>query len=207
MRKIKGNLFVVSAPSGAGKTTLCQLLSEKMPGIRHSVSYTTRKKRPGEVADRDYTFVSEAEFMRMQRAGKFAEWAKVHGNLYGTSEKRLGEMLGKGIDVILDIDVQGARKLRLLYKDAVYIFVLPPSWRALRERLHGRMSDSEAEIAKRLDRAVKEIKEYKKYDYVIVNRVFDEALTELRSIVAAKRLGRERLDPSWVMKNFLLRRR
>lgn len=202
MRSKRGNLFVVSAPSGAGKTTLCQRLSDKMGDIKHSVSYTTRKPRPGEVGDRDYSFVSEADFMKMVEAGEFAEWAKVHGNFYGTSGKRLTEMLEAGTDVILDIDVQGAEKIKDSHPEAVFVFVLPPSMEVLRGRLTGRMSDSERAINDRLRRALGEISVYKNYDYVIVNDAFEKALAELEAIVTASRARSGRIDPEWVRKNF-----
>lgn len=203
MRRNRGNLFVVSAPSGAGKTTLCQRLGSVLPGIRHSVSYTTRKPRPSEVNDRDYTFVQEAEFRRMMEAGEFAEWAEVHGNLYGTSKKRIDELREGGTDVILDIDTQGARKIRDVYRDGVYVFILPPSMKALRERLQARMSDTVGEIEKRLRRARDEIADYRNYDYVIVNSVFEEALGELEAIVRAKRARTENIEQSWVEDRFL----
>lgn len=203
MRSNRGNLFVVSAPSGAGKTTLCQELGSALPGIRHSVSYTTRKPRAREVNDRDYTFVEEAEFRRMAEAGEFAEWAVVHGNLYGTSKRRVEEMLGEGTDVILDVDTQGARKMREAYKDGVYIFILPPSMEALKERLRARMSDTEGEIRRRLGRARQEIADYKHYDYVIVNNVFEEALGQLKAIVMARRARTENVRQSWVEDTFL----
>jgi len=204
MRVKKGSLFVVSAPSGAGKTTLCQRLSRVLENIKHSVSYTTRSPRQGEVNDRDYTFISEKKFMEMVKGGEFAEWARVHGNLYGTSKRRLNEMLNSGIDVILDIDVQGSAKIRKVYKDGVYIFILPPSIDALRERLFIRGSNSEEDIRLRLNEAKREIRQYKNYDYVIVNDRFEDALLELISIVRARRLGVKRIEPSWVKKSFLL---
>ncbi|MCG2813186.1 MAG: guanylate kinase, partial [Thermodesulfovibrionales bacterium] len=172
-RKNRGRLFIVSAPSGTGKTTLCQNLSSIIQNLRHSVSYTTRPMRHGEVNNRDYTFIKEDVFRRMARRDEFVEWAEVHGNLYGTSRKRLEAMLDKGIDVILDVDTQGARQIRKKYKDGIYIFILPPSLRALKERLKKRMCNSKEEIQRRLKRAVDEISEYKKYDYVIINAVFD----------------------------------
>ncbi|HXX57068.1 MAG TPA: guanylate kinase [Thermodesulfovibrionales bacterium] len=198
IRKKSGNLFVVSAPSGAGKTTLCRQLISELPDIGHSVSYTTRFPRPREVSDRDYTFVDEGEFRKMIEDNEFVEWAKVHGNLYGTSRKRLYEMMGKGLDVLLDIDTQGARHFRASYENGVYIFILPPSLDVLRARLEGRMSDSPEEIALRMKRSVQEIGEYKNYDYVIVNDVFDEALTELKAVVIAERIKTERVDPEWI---------
>ncbi len=198
IRKRNGNLFIVSAPSGAGKTTLCLQLISQLPGIGHSVSYTTRPPRPGEVNDRDYTFVDEGEFRKMIEEDEFVEWAKVHSNLYGTSRKRLEEMMGKGLDMLLDIDTQGARHLRTSYENGVYIFILPPSLDVLRARLEGRMSDSLEEIDLRMKRSVQEIEEYKNYDYVIVNDVFDEALTELKAVVIAERIRTERINLEWI---------
>ncbi|MBI4823073.1 MAG: guanylate kinase [Nitrospirae bacterium] len=203
--KPRGNLFVVSAPSGAGKTTLCQRLTETLNGIRHSTSYTTRPPRKGEINDRDYTFVSKEEFKSMAKKGEFAEWARVHDSLYGTSRERLEAMLDEPVDVILDIDVKGASKIRNLYEDAVYIFVLPPTHRDLRRRLEQRMCNSSEEIQVRLKTALREIKEYKKYDYVIVNKVFDEALRQLQSIVISERLCSSNIDPSWVRRNLTIK--
>ena len=201
-RKRRGNLFIVSAPSGAGKTSLCQKLTAVVPDIRHSVSYTTRPPRRGEVHDRDYTFVDEAEFLAMTKKDQFAEWARVHGHLYGTSRKRLEELRGSGIDVILDIDTQGAQEIRKHYADGVYIFILPPSMEALRERLEKRMSNSPEEIDLRLERAREEIKDYKAYDYVIVNSDFSEALVELKAIVLAEDKRTDKMDPHWVKETF-----
>lgn len=202
MRKAKGSIFIVSAPSGAGKTTLCDKLTDVLGGIRHSVSYTTRSPRKGEVRDRDYTFVGEAEFKVMAKAGEFVEWAKVHGNFYGTSRLRLEEVTGQGIDVILDIDTQGAGKLRKTYAGGVYVFIMPPSMEVLKSRLDNRRNNPPEEIALRMKRAIKEIREYKKYDYVIINDNFDEALTELKSIVVAERVKTNRLNQKWI-KTFL----
>ena len=198
MIRKKGNLFIISAPSGTGKTTLCRQLIDELPGIRHSVSYTTRNPRPGEVNDRDYTFVDEGEFRKMIEEDEFVEWAKVHGNLYGTSRRRLEEMMGKGLDVLLDIDTQGARHLRASRENGVYIFLLPPSLDVLRARLEGRMSDSSENINLRMTRAVQEIGEYKNYDYVIVNAVLDQALTELKAVVIAERVRSKRVNPEWI---------
>lgn len=203
MEKHRGDLFVVSAPSGAGKTTLCRKLISILPDITHSVSYTTRAPRPGEVNDRDYSFISETDFRRMADEGQFAEWAEVHGNLYGTSNSRLEDTLEKGTDIILDVDVQGARQLRESFPNGVYVFVLPPSMEALAERLRSRMSDSPGEIKRRLEKAGDEIQDYVYYNYVIVNNIFEEALKELEAVVIARRLDSGRVDPGWVKRNFL----
>jgi guanylate kinase len=142
----------------------------------------------------------------MARRDEFIEWAEVHGNLYGTSRKRLEAMLDKGIDVILDVDTQGARQIRKKYKDGIYIFILPPSPRALKERLKKRMCNSKKEIQRRLKRAVDEIREYKKYDYVIINRVFDTAIEEMKAIISSEKLRTDNIDTLWAKKNFLTRR-
>lgn len=202
MNKPKGDLFVVSAPSGAGKTTLCQRLLSIIEGITFSVSYTTRAPRPEEVDGRDYFFVSEDEFRKMADAGEFAEWAQVHGNLYGTSKKRLDEALNGGTDILLDIDVQGARQLKDSYPEGIFIFVLPPSMNILSERLRGRMSDTPEVIAGRLRKAVDEIRDYEQYNYVIVNNIFEQALRELGAVVASRRLSSARVDREWIEKNF-----
>lgn len=204
MRKNKGNIFIVSAPSGAGKTTICQKLTELFPDIRHSVSYTTRLQRNGEVNDRDYTFVNESEFLKMAEAGEFVEWAKVHGNLYGTSKRRLKEMMDQGISVVLDIDTQGAKQIRACYDDGVYIFILPPSMETLRERLEKRMSNSPDEIELRMKRAVDEIREYKNYDYVIVNNDIEKALEELKAIVTAESKKTDKIDHQLMREKFKL---
>ncbi|OGW56560.1 MAG: guanylate kinase [Nitrospirae bacterium RBG_16_43_8] len=201
-RKNRGRLFIVSAPSGAGKTTLCKKLSSIIQNLKHSVSYTTRPMRCGEIENRDYTFIKEYAFRRMASKDEFVEWAEVHGNLYGTSRKRLNAMLDKGIDVILDIDTQGARQIRKKYKDGIYIFILPPSLRALKERLKKRMCNSKEEIQRRLKRSVDEIREYKKYNYVIINRVFDTAIEEMKSIISSEKLRADNIDVLWAKKNF-----
>ena len=203
MRLNKGKLFVVSAPSGAGKTTLCQRLCSALPNVRHSVSYTTREPRPGEINDVHYTFVSIGEFREMRERGEFIEWAEVHGNFYGTSRKRVEDMVNAGLEVVLDIDVQGARQVREKVPDTAFIFILPPSMEALRQRLTGRASDSPEVVRRRLRNAVDEIREYKHYNYVIVNDTLDEALKELVSIVIAEQAGISRVDHEWVRKNFL----
>jgi guanylate kinase len=184
----EGELFIVSAPSGTGKTTLCRKLSSIVPRLKHSVSYTTRLPRKGEINNVHYTFVSEKKFKTMINKGEFAEWAVVHGNLYGTSIKRLIELNRKGYDIILDIDTQGARQMKRRFKDAVYIFVLPPSMKVLEKRLKSRMSESVHEIRKRLEKAKEEILNYKNYDYVIINDRLKKAVKELESIVIARRL-------------------
>jgi len=198
MKKKQGLLFVVSAPSGAGKTTLCRAITDSLEQLTHSISYATRKPRPGEIDGRDYYFVSPERFQAMIKAGDFAEWAEVHSNLYGTSRRVLDDMIAKGIDVILDIDTQGAKQIKQKYGNAVYIFIMPPSLEILEERLRNRKSDHEDEIKKRMRRSREEIKDYAMYDYIIVNRDFDRALTEIRSVVIAERCRTRIMDNTWV---------
>lgn len=198
MKRRDGLLFVVSAPSGAGKTTLCRNLSESLENLVHSVSYTTRKPRPGEIEGRDYYFVAEERFQEMVSAGDFAEWAHVHNYSYGTSKRVLNDISAEGIDVILDIDTQGAKQIKGRYSEAVFIFILPPSIQVLEERLRNRRSDGEDEIRGRMRRAREEIRDYPRYDYLIVNRDFDRALSELRSIVLAERCRMRHADTVWI---------
>lgn len=191
--KRDGILYIISAPSGAGKTTLCKEVIDIFPYLRHSVSYTTRYPRPGEAHGKDYFFVSREEFQRMIDAGEFAEWAEVHGNLYGTSVRTLEECRRSGVDLILDIDCQGARQLKECYHGGVYIFILPPSYDELRRRLNGRSSDSHEVIGRRIDAAAGEIRESRWYDYIIVNDQFSKAVEELKSVMIAERCRTSRV--------------
>lgn len=191
--KKEGILFIVSAPSGAGKTSLCNELIDIFPDLRHSVSYTTRSPRPGERHGVDYFFVSQQEFEGKVKAGEFAEWAEVHGNLYGTSKKTLEDFRSQGLHVVLDIDCQGALRLKSLYDDAVYVFILPPDFPELRRRLEGRKSDSPEVIERRLRVAVEEIREASWYDYCIVNDVFSQAVEKLQSVVVAEQCRTKRV--------------
>lgn len=191
--KREGILFVISAPSGAGKTTLCKEVIDIFPNLRHSVSYTTRPARPGEVHGRDYFFISLEEFKRMVAAEEFAEWAEVHGNFYGTALKTLEEYKASGIDVILDIDCQGAHQLKKRYHGAVYLFVLPPSYQELRRRLDNRSSDAPEVIDRRIEAAAGEIRESRWYDYIIINDVFTKAVEELKSVLIAEQCKTNRV--------------
>ncbi|MFQ5847327.1 MAG: guanylate kinase [Candidatus Methylomirabilales bacterium] len=186
-------LVVVSAPSGAGKTSLCGEAVRRNPGLTHSISYTTRAPRSHEVEGRDYHFVDEATFQRMVRAGDFAEWARVHGHFYGTSRHLLEAELGAGRDVILDIDTQGAAQLRQVYPEGVFVFVLPPSWEQLEERLRARQSEASDEIERRLRRAQEEMTYFHEYDYVIINDVLEQAVGDLCAIIVAERHRSSRL--------------
>lgn len=192
----EGILYIVSAPSGAGKTSLCNELIDIFPDLRHSVSYTTRLPRPGERDGKDYFFVSRDEFEKMVAEGGFAEWAQVHGNFYGTAVRTLDENRSLGFNVILDIDCQGARQLKSRYGDAVYIFILPPDFDELRRRLEGRRSDSAEVIERRLRVAMDEVKESAWYDYLVVNDDFPRALDKLKSIIIAEQCRTERVMPS-----------
>lgn len=183
----KGILYVISAPSGAGKSTLCRELLDIFPELRHSVSFTTRKPRPGEVDGRDYFFVTREEFLRMVAVDGFAEWAEVHGNLYGTSIATLRESREAGVDILLDIDCQGAAQLKEKQVEGVNIFILPPSYRELRHRLEGRNSDSPETIEMRIANAVGEIREARWYDYIVVNDIFSRTVEDLKAIIVAER--------------------
>jgi guanylate kinase len=191
--KREGILFIISAPSGAGKTTLCKEVIDIFPGVRHSVSYTTRQARPGEVDGRDYFFVSSDKFRSMVEAGEFAEWAEVHGNFYGTANSTLEEYRLNNVDIILDIDCQGAHQLKQRFAGGVFIFILPPSFHELRRRLDRRNSDTDAVIERRIINAAAEIKESRWYDYIIVNDDFSQALGELKSVILAERCRTDRV--------------
>jgi len=188
----EGNLFIVSAPSGAGKTSLVRALMERDPDIAFSVSHTTRPPRPGEVDGRDYHFVDAGTFERMIEAGGFLEYARVFDHYYGTARSEVESLLAAGKDVFLDIDWQGARQVRAAWPGTVSIFVLPPSREVLEARLRGRGTDSEEVIARRMAQAVAEAGHYAEYDYLIVNDVFETALADLSAIVHAVRLREPR---------------
>ena len=190
----EGVIFILSAPSGAGKTTLIKKLVGIFPEITLSVSCTTRAPRAGEVNGSDYRFVQSQVFRQMRSRGAFAEWAKVHGSFYGTPREPLEHLVRRGRDVLLDIDVHGARKIKRLYRDAVAIFLLPPSRRELKKRLALRGTDGTETIRQRLENARREVREILRYDYLVVNRKIPQALRALQSIVIAERhrVSRER---------------
>ncbi len=185
---MQGNLFIVSAPSGAGKTSLLKALLERDGGLKLSVSHTTRAPRPGEEDGVHYHFVSVDEFMRLAGEGAFLEQAQVFDNYYGTSQAAVQSLLDEGHDVVLEIDWQGARQVRKAFPEAVSIFIMPPSVEALRQRLGNRGQDDEAVIERRMRDARSELSHYAEYDYLVVNDDFDLALDELRCIVRAERL-------------------
>src|SRR5262250_796083 len=198
LAKRQGILFILSAPSGAGKTTLINGLRSVYPEIKISVSCTTRARRSGEVNGRDYHFITARQFASMKDRGKFAEWAKVHDFLYGTLRQPLDRSIGSGSDMILDIDVQGAREIKRIYPQAVSVFLLPPSWGELQRRLVLRGTDGQNTIRRRLTNARREIQEIIKYDYYVVNRDVEGAIEALKSIVEAERAKTSRVK-EWRM--------
>lgn len=196
----KGTLYIISAPSGAGKTTLCKRVLDAIDDVVFSVSHTTRKPRNGELDGVHYHFVSVAEFMAMIDMGEFMEWAEVHGNFYGTSVASVKSELEYGRDVILDIDVQGASQIKKMFPDAVSIFVMPPSMEELESRLRNRGTDDEEVIQRRLANARSEIKRVTEYDYTVINDDLEEASVELTALFHASRCrtGRVLAANPWI---------
>jgi len=178
---------IVSGPSGAGKTSICGPVLERLDGIALSVSVTTRPPRPGETDGEDYRFVDETGFDRMLAADEFAEWAEVHGYRYGTSKRAIDEALADGHDLLLDIDVQGAQQIKEAYPHAAMVFVLPPSRQQLEKRLRERGTDDEGAVKRRLDNACREVAAMTHYDYAIVNEVLSRTVDALTAIVQAER--------------------
>jgi guanylate kinase len=197
----QGTLFVISSPSGGGKGTLIRRLRETVPGVGYSVSWTTRAPRPGEADGVNYHFVSEEEFGRMREAGGFLESAVVHGHLYGTTRSAVEQETAAGRDVILEIDVQGARAIRTTMGSVVSVFILPPSFEVLRERLTMRMTERQEELELRLANARGEVSEYRHFDYLILNDEVERAAAQLASVVWAERARRERQE--WVARRVL----
>jgi len=183
----KGQCLVLSAPSGAGKSTLVARLRAEFPGFAYSISCTTRAPRQGEEDGVHYHFLTRDAFLAKREAGFFAEWAEVHGNFYGTPKGPVEEMLGKGQDILFDIDVQGAMQLKRVFPQALYVFILPPTREVLEKRLRGRGTDAEDVIAKRLKNALGELKEAAHFDYLIINDDLEEATDELRAVYVAGR--------------------
>ncbi|MGJ4928267.1 guanylate kinase [Bradyrhizobium sp. HKCCYLS2038] len=189
----RGLMFVLSSPSGAGKTTLSRMLIERMPGLQMSVSATTRAMRPGEIDGRDYHFVDRARFEEMVKRNELLEWATVFDNRYGTPRPPVEAALSAGRDVLFDIDWQGTQQLReKARQDVVSVFILPPSAADLEKRLHTRAQDSDEVIRGRMSRASHEMSHWAEYDYIVINRNVDDAFAEVQSILKAERLKRER---------------
>ncbi|MDA9412169.1 guanylate kinase [Bradyrhizobium sp. CCBAU 45384] len=189
----RGLMFVLSSPSGAGKTTLSRMLIDRMPGLKMSVSATTRSMRPGEVNGKDYTFVDKATFDAMVKADELLEWATVFDNSYGTPRGPVEAALSAGQDVLFDIDWQGTQQLKQKARaDVVSVFILPPSASDLEKRLHSRAQDSDEVIRKRMSRASDEMSHWAEYDYIVINHSVDDAFAEVQSILKAERLKRER---------------
>lgn len=196
---LPGHLYVIAAPSGAGKTSLVKALLAQAPGVHFSISYTTRPRRPAEVEGRDYHFVSHAQFAAMVTAGAFLEYAQVFDNYYGTARAQVEQLLAQGAQVILEIDWQGAQQIRRVMQHCRSIFILPPSRAELERRLRGRGTDDETVIQRRLRDAVGDMGHWAEFDYVVVNADFEQALTELKNIVLgqgeALRADRPALKP------------
>lgn len=188
------NVIVVSAPSGAGKSTVLGRILEEMPGIRFSVSHTTRKPREGETDAVHYHFVSKKAFEELKGSGRMLEWAHVHDHLYGTSHAEYEHARNEGVDLLLDVDVQGAAQVRMKIPDAVSIFILPPSFEALERRLRGRGSESEAVVARRLKSASEEASLFGEYNYTLVNDDLDRCVESLKCVIRAARCRTSRMD-------------
>ena len=199
-----GTLFVVSSPSGGGKGTLIRRVLASVPNLSYSVSYTTRPPRNGEVHGREYFFVNRETFEAMVSANEFLEWASVHGNLYGTAKQQVALETAAGTDIVLEVDVQGAASIRNLTLDTVSIFILPPSYETLRDRLIARGTDSAEQLALRLKNAPEELRQFSCFDYVIINDDVDRAAHQLASIIYGERARCERQDTvvNEVIQNF-----
>jgi guanylate kinase len=201
----RGILFVVSSPSGGGKGTLIQRVLRKVPNLSYSVSFTTRAPRNGEENGREYFFVTREEFERMTAADEFLEWAHVHSKLYGTARKQVEREISEGRDIILEVDVQGAASVRSLLADSVSIFILPPSFEVLKQRLQARGTDSQEELDLRLRNASTELKDYSAFQYVILNDDVDRAANQMAAIVHAERarLSRQEAQVKRVVEAFI----
>lgn len=189
---MNGIVFIISSPSGGGKGTLIREILRTVPNIGYSISFTTRKMRDGEVHGRHYFFVTEAEFEKLIEEGEFLEYANVHGNFYGTSKTQVLREISGGHDIILEIDVQGAENVREVLPESVGVFIIPPSYQILRERLTLRQTETPADLALRLINADSEVRKYTEFDYVIVNDEVGKAVLDLQSVIYAERLKRER---------------
>lgn len=190
----KGFYLIVSAPSGAGKTTICKRILEMFPGIKYSVSYTTRPPRQGEENGKDYHFVADEDFRRGIAAGRFAEWSENFGHLYGTSLDAMKKHLDQGLDLILDVEINGAKAIKESFNEGVSVFIMPPSMEELRRRLIERGFTDPHNLQRRISEAMDMIKTYQWYDYVVVNDNLDDAVDRLRSIYIAEKCRRERWE-------------
>jgi guanylate kinase len=193
MMRDEGLLYIVSAPSGSGKTTLLKRVMDYFPDIKFSISYTTRPPRPGERDGKDYYFISPQRFQQMVKEKAFAEWAEVLGNRYGTPLDSIREIRSQGIDLMLDIDSQGARQIKERFNGGVFIFILPPSLEALKQRLKARGGDEQEVIEFRVSKARDEMKQAVWYNYAVINDNFEEAVEQLKSIIIAERCRWERV--------------
>ena len=183
----KGNIFVISGPSGVGKDTIVECILKEMPNIRLSISYTSREKRENEIEGRDYFFITKEEFKQKIEDNEFLEYAMYSDNYYGTSKKQVQELLNNGLDVILIIEVEGAKKIKKIIPDATFIFIMPHSIEELKKRLEKRKTESKEEIPKRLSIAEKEMKESKNYDYVVVNEDISNTKEKVKEIILSKK--------------------
>jgi guanylate kinase len=195
-----GNIFVVSAPSGTGKTTICDRLIKNLSNLKMSISHTTRKPRIGERDGVDYFFVDKEVFEAMIKNDDFVEWAEVYGNFYGTSKKVINELLQSGNDILLDIDIQGAKNIKKVYPDSVLIFILPPSLEELEKRLKQRKEEIDT-IKMRLNKVKEEISQYKNYDYLVINDDVDKAVKEILCIITAEKLKTNKANQK-IINNF-----
>lgn len=191
----KGQIFVITAPSGTGKTTIIDGVRENMRGVGYSISHTTRMPREGEVNGYDYYFVDRAEFQEMIEAHEFIEWAVVYDQLYGTSISSINRGLSSGKDVLMDLDIQGAEAIKRRFPESLSIFILPPSMEILKERLKGRSTDEKRDIDLRMRKAVEEIQRCRDYDFIVINDDLNQAAKEIEAIITAQRAHRKRRFP------------
>ncbi len=189
----QGDVFVISAPSGSGKTTICRRLLDQVEGLTLSISYTTRPKKAGETHGKDYFFISDEEFDKIINLKGFLEHATVYGHRYGTSRERVADIVSRGADAVLEIDVQGGRKIKEALPQAVLVGIIPPDWKTLEDRLAGRGRDSREEMATRLDAAEDEMRALLSYDFLVVNDDLSKAVKQVEWIVRAQRLRRDRM--------------
>ena len=191
---MKGDMYIISAPSGTGKTTIIRTLLKIVPGLFFSISYTTRTPRPKEINGKDYFFVSESEFKKLLDENALMEYAKVHDFYYGTAKEQVLPLIEKGFDVILDIDVQGALHVKQNYLEAIMIFILPPSGEELKKRLDRRKTNSEKEKQLRLENAKNELKYWRFYDFLVVNQYLEQTINQIKSIIIAHRCRRTKKE-------------